>query len=146
MEDTELKKNMLLAAVASLLMFTAGFSQEAQWLYVTESTATRFHAKPVATSIRIDSQTIDVCMKASYQKARASGTTLQVALWRFDFKTERFALKEDVGYDENGVVVYRRTVADENLKWQTPSVKSVGKELYLYARSMYESAASPRAL
>ncbi len=139
-------KTMLLTATAVLTMFTVGFSQEADWQYVTESSAMRFYAKPVAQAIQRDNQIIDVCFRATYQKAQSCGATSQVAIWRFDFKTERFALKEDIGYDEAGVVVYHRVISDDQLNWQTPAVKSIGKELCEYARSLYDKALKSAAL
>ncbi len=139
-------RTMLLTLAVVSTMFTVGFSQEAEWQYVTESSATRFYAKPVAQAIQRDKQTIDICLKATYQKAQSCGAISQTALWRFDFKTERFALKEDIGYDEAGIVVYHRVISDDQLNWQTPALKSIGAELYGYARSLYDKALRSAAL
>ncbi len=133
-------KTMLLTSVAALTIFTVGLSQEADWQYVTESSTTKFYANPIAQAIQWDNEAIDVCFKATYLKAQPCGAISQKALWRFDFKTERFALKEDIGYDEAGVVVYHRIISDDQLNWQAPALKSIGAELYEYARSLYDKA------
>ncbi len=146
-----MKKILLFIAVALIAITSADAQPSGNWVYVAESSNAKYAVLTSKESVTMNApeQVIEMWVKVEFNRIQPNGTAYQLGLQRFDLKHDEFAFREVIGYSADGKILYHHRYDDADLKWQTPTVRSIAEELLLTAQRTFalhiaETVASTR--
>jgi hypothetical protein len=146
-----MKKTWLFIAAALIAIHSVDAQPSGNWFYVAESSNAKYAVLKSKDSVTMNAseQTVEMWVRVEFNSIQPNGTAYQLGLQRFDLKHDAFAFREVIGYSAEGKILYHHRYDDADFNWQTATLRSVGKELFLTAQATFatlngESVATTR--
>lgn len=134
-----MKKVLLFVVAALTTVFSVMAQPTGKWTHVTESSYAKYSVAATKDAMILNpaKQTMDMWIKVEFDKVQPNGVAYQIGLQQIDFAKEQFAFREIIGYTKDGKELYHRIFRDEELKWRSAAIGTVGKELVSLAEYLF---------